>query len=210
MPALPDNPTLQFLILHGYWFAVPIMIIEGPIITIVMSFFASFGYFNPFAIFVLSVLSDAVSDSFFYVLGYFGGEPLISRFGKYFKLTPQVLVKVEKFFERHGGKTVFFAKVTTGLVAPVIITAGFIKMNLRKFYYFDFLGGIIWSGGLVALGYYFGRQFKGDFRNIALVFRSTGIIFFCLLLLFFIYRFYLHKIVERRFKLFGDNPEKQE
>jgi membrane protein DedA with SNARE-associated domain len=199
---LPDNPTLQFLVLHGYWFAVPVMIVEGPIATIVMAFFASFGFFNPFVVLACSFFSDTISDTVYYAIGYFHGPRFAGRFGRLFKLTPKTLASVERFYRNHGGKSVFLAKILTGVVPPVFIVAGWSKMNLKKFYGFSSLGGVLWSSGLVALGYYFGRQVNGRFDRLGETFGVTGSIIFSLLVLFVIYKLYFSKILRKRLQLF--------
>jgi len=198
---LPDNTFLQFLIIYGYWFAVPIMIIEGPIATIVMSFFASFGYFNPFVVLTFSFFADMISDTVFYAIGRINGDGFVRRFGKYFKLSERTFLYLQDFFGKHGGKSIFLAKILFGIVPPVFITAGYSRMNLKKFYFFSSLGGILWSSSMVALGYFFGFQFAGEFGNIGELFTNAGLVMVGLLALFIVYRFYLHKIVASKFKL---------
>lgn len=198
---LPDHSTLQFLITHGYWIAIPVMIVEGPIATMVMSFFASFGYFNPIVVFICSFLADMVSDTAFYMIGRFGGEKFVGHFGKYFKLSPKTFEIVRNFYEHHGGKSIFLAKILVGVVPPVFIVAGYSRMKLKKFYTFAALGGLIWSSVLVSLGYFFGSQFEGEFVNIGKFLTSAGLVMVALLALFIVYRFYLHTIIERKLKL---------
>lgn len=203
---LPANALAQFLILHGYWFAVPIMIVEGPVVTVAMGFFASFGYFNPFVVFLLGFFSDLISDTAFYLLGFLNGQKVINRFGRLLRFNDRTAESVKQFYDRHGGKSVFIAKILTGIVPPVFIVAGYSRMNLKKFYSFAAAGGVIWSGGLVALGYFFGSQFEGHFSNIGRIFGITGIVLLGVLILFFVYRFYLHKLIERRLKIFFNGP----
>lgn len=207
---LPDNSLLQFLIQNGYWFAVPIMIVEGPIATVIMAFFASFGYFNPFVVLFFGFLSDMISDSVFYAIGYYNGNWVVRKFGKYFKLSEKTFDAVNHFYKHHGGKSVFLAKIMSGVVPPIFIVAGYSRMSLRRFYLFAAMGGIIWSSLMVSLGYFFGSQFEGQFENVASLLTRTGVIMVSLLAFFVVYRFYLHKILERRFKfVFNNNREKQ-
>src|SRR3989344_3788109 len=198
---LPEHSTLQFLITNGYWIAVPIMIVEGPIATMVMAFFASFGYFNPIVVFIFSFLADMVSDFAFYAIGRFSGEGFVSRFGKYFKLSPRMFEVVQSFYERHGGKSIFLAKILVGVVPPVFIVAGYSRMKLKRFAAFAAIGGIIWSARLVCLGYFFGTQFSGEFRNIAELLTGAGLVMLIILAVFIVYRFYIHKLIERKLKL---------
>ena len=202
---LPENSILQFLILNGYWFAVPIMIVEGPIATIVLAFFASFGYFNPFVVLAVGFTADMISDGVFYAIGYYNGNWVIKRFGKYFKLNEKTFEVVRRFYDKHGGKSVFFAKILSGVVPPIFIVAGYSRMQLRRFYKFAAMGGIIWSSGLVTLGYFFGSQFQGSFGNVARLLTRTGLISVAILALVVVYKFYLHKLLERKLKLVFSN-----
>lgn len=206
---LPDNSFLQFLIHYGYWIAVPVMIVEGPIATIVMSFFASFGYFNPLVVLTFSFLADLTSDSVFYAIGRYNGDWFVRRFGKYLKLSEKTFGAVQGFYDRHGGKSIFLAKILSGLVPPVFIVAGYSRMKLKKFYGSAALGGLLWSTGLVALGYFFGARLQGDFANIGELFTEAGLAMFGLLALFFVYRYYLHTIIERKLKIILTNGNKQ-
>jgi len=207
---LPDNSALQFLITNGYWIAVPVMIVEGPIATMVMAFFASFGYFNPFVVFMFSFLADMVSDGVFYLIGRAGGGSFVRHFGKFFKLSPRMFEAVRNFYEKHGGKSIFLAKILVGVVPPIFIVAGYSRMNIKRFYTFAALGGIIWSGVLVSLGYFFGSQFAGEFGNISELMTGIGLVMVGLLALFIVYRFYLHNIIEKRLKIFLKNGRQNE
>ena len=132
------------------------MIIEGPVITIIASMLAKLGAFNIFIVFVLSVLGDMIGDVIFYSLGYKFGMTFVRKVGKYVGITEKLILRIEKYFEKHGGKTIFTVKATTGLCWATFTAAGIVKMDLRKFLKYSFLGGLAWSGFLVVLGYFYG------------------------------------------------------
>lgn len=202
---LPDNSILQFLIQNGYWIAVPIMIIEGPVATIVMAFFASFGYFNPFVVLFFSFISDLISDSLFYAIGHYNGSWFTRKFGKYFRLNENTYKVVQTFFDKHGGKSIFFAKILSGVVPPVFIVAGFSHLSLKKFYTFASLGGILWSSAMVSLGYFFGLRLEGDISNVTRLITGTGLVLVFVFAFLILYKFYLHRILERKWKLVFSN-----
>lgn len=201
---ISQHHNLQFLIQYGFWLAIPLMIIEGPITTILMAFFASFGYFNIYAVFAAGFFADLISDSVYYAIGHFSGPHFIDRFGKYFKLSKRTLPAVKKFYHEHGAKSVFFAKILTGVVPPIFIIAGYSKMNLKKFYKYAALGGLIWTAAMVALGYFFGEQLEKNIDNLQMLFQRTGIILISLIILVFIYKFYVHRLIEKHLKILLD------
>jgi membrane-associated protein len=67
---------------------------------------------------------------------------------------------MERYFENHGGKTIFAVKSTTGLCWATFVAAGIVKMNFKKFVQYSFLGGIVWSSFLVAMGYFYGYLWR--------------------------------------------------
>ncbi|EKE15520.1 MAG: hypothetical protein ACD_11C00146G0007 [uncultured bacterium] len=154
------HQIFEFLRQYGYWGMLPLMIIEGPVITIVSAMLASLGAFNWFVVFLLSMAGDVIGDVILYGLGYKYGMGFVRGFGKYMGITESLVLKMEKYFENHGGKTIFAVKSTTGLCWATFTAAGIAKMNFGKFVKYSILGGIVWSGFLVAMGYFYGYLWK--------------------------------------------------
>jgi membrane protein DedA with SNARE-associated domain len=146
----------QFLSQYGYIILLPLMIIEGPIVTLIAAFMASMRIFDIRIILILSILGDMIGDLLYYSIGHKWGMKFVEHIGKYIGITRKLVSRMEKFFALHGGKTVFIAKATTGLCGVTFVTAGIVKMPLKKFITFSFSGGILWSSFLVAMGYFFG------------------------------------------------------
>ncbi len=157
---LADPQVLFYIKTFGYPTLFLIMIIEGPIITVIGAFLASLGFFNIGIIFFLSLLGDIVGDIILYALGYFGGAQLLSRAEKWLRINLVTMDKLRHFFTLHGQKTIFYVKSTTGLCWITFILAGTLKMNFQKFLRASFLGGIVWSGFLVLSGFFFGYAFE--------------------------------------------------
>ena len=133
-----------------------LMIIEGPIVTMTAAFLASLGIFNWFFVFAFSILGDMLGDVLLYLIGYFGGQPIAQKVIKFLKVKSSTVNNIENKFLKNGAQIIFYVKTTTGLSWVTFILAGTIKMPFKKFLLFSFLGGIIWSGMLVGLGYFFG------------------------------------------------------
>lgn len=168
----------QFLSHYGYAIMLPLMIIEGPIVTIIASMLASLGAFNIFVVLILSIIGDMGGDIILYGLGYKFGMGFVRRVGKYMGITESLVLKMEKYFERHGGKTIFAVKSTTGLCWATFTAAGIVKMDFKKFVKYSFLGGIIWSGFLVVMGYFYGylwREIQVYIKWIGWVIFATAI-----------------------------------
>jgi len=161
---LAGQQIFDFLSHYGYWIMLPLMIIEGPVITIIAAMLAKLGAFNIFLVFVFSVLGDMIGDVILYGLGYKFGMTFVRRVGKYMGITEKLVLKMEKYFEKHGGKTIFTVKATTGLCWATFTAAGIVKMDFKKFVKYSFVGGVAWSGFLIALGYFYGYMWF-ELRN---------------------------------------------
>ncbi|HPN96500.1 MAG TPA: DedA family protein [Candidatus Moranbacteria bacterium] len=156
---LTDPQLLNTIKSIGYPTMLILMIVEGPIATIIASFLSSFGFFNVLTVFILSVFGDITGDIILYFFGFWGGSKTLKKAEKILKIKPRIVTRLEKLFHRHGGKTIFAVKSTTGLCWITFIAAGTFKMSFKKFLQASFWGGIVWSSFLVFMGYFFGYAF---------------------------------------------------
>lgn len=149
-----------FLQHYGYFIMLPLMIIEGPVATIIAAMLASLGAFNVFVVWLFSILGDVIGDVVLYSLGYRYGLGFVRRVGRYIGITEKLVTRMEKYFARHGGKTIFAVKSTTGLCWATWVAAGIVRMDFKKFVKYSILGGIVWSSFLVAMGYFYGYLWR--------------------------------------------------
>jgi membrane protein DedA with SNARE-associated domain len=150
----------EFLRHYGYWAMLPLMIIEGPVATIIAAMLASLGAFSWPVVLLFSILGDVIGDILLYGAGYKWGMGFVRGFGKYMGITEAVVLRMEKYFQKHGGKTIFAVKSTTGLCWATFAAAGIVKMDFKKFLKNSILGGLVWSGFLVAMGYFYGYLWR--------------------------------------------------
>jgi membrane-associated protein len=61
------------------------------------------------------------------------------------------------FYERYGGITVVAARFMPFLRTFAPFVAGVARMTRARFLFFDMLGGALWVGGIVTIGYFFGN-----------------------------------------------------
>ncbi len=177
----------EFLRNYGYFVMLPLMIVEGPVVTIIAAMLASLGAFNVFAVLILSIVGDMAGDIILYGLGYRYGLGFVRRAGKYIGITETLVARMEKYFARHGGKTIFAVKSTTGLCWAAFTAAGIVKMDFKKFVKYSFLGGIVWSGFLVAMGYFYGylwREIKQYLESIGWIISGLAIVTFAAITLY--------------------------
>lgn len=61
------------------------------------------------------------------------------------------------FYERYGGITIIAARFMPFVRTFAPFVAGVANMTHRKFTFFDVTGGVLWVGGIVTVGYFFGN-----------------------------------------------------
>lgn len=93
-----------------------------------------------------------------YAIGYYGGRPLLERWGRYLAITEADLVRTERFFERHGGKAAFFGRMVPVVRSLVSFAAGVARMRLVPFTVYTFFGSLPWTFLLVLAGMQLGAN----------------------------------------------------
>ena len=100
-----------------------------------------------------------------YTLGLrIGGERLrrlIKRFERFGLLFTSDVDKASEVFERHGGKAVLIEHLVPGVGALISVPAGLKRMPIRwRFLGYTALGGTLWTGALVGLGWALGSRWR--------------------------------------------------
>jgi membrane-associated protein len=67
------------------------------------------------------------------------------------------LEKTHLFFDKHGGKTIIFARFLPIIRTFAPFVAGIGTMNYRSFVMFSAIGSVAWIGSLTIAGYFFGN-----------------------------------------------------
>ena len=116
-------------------------------------------------LFVAAVLGDTVN----YHIGKFLGPPAFS--GKYRFLKQAHLEKTQKFFAKHGGKAIIYARFVPIVRTFAPFVAGVGTMNYARFLAFNVIGAFVWVVGLVGAGALLGEIpiIKDNFSNVILV-----------------------------------------
>src|SRR5687768_8448442 len=98
-------------------------------------------------------LAAAGGDLVSFLLGRRLGRPFLERHGPRMRLGPERLARVERFYERHGGKAVLLGRFT-GLVRAVSpFVAGASGLALRRFVLWSAAGALLWATTFTLVGY---------------------------------------------------------
>jgi membrane-associated protein len=60
------------------------------------------------------------------------------------------------FFERNGTKTIVLARFVPVVRTFATVMAGASRMDFRRYALFSLIGGVLWAGGITALGHWLG------------------------------------------------------
>ena len=103
---------------------------------------------------IFGVLGAIIGNQIGYSVGHKGGRPFVLKWGRYVKLTPERLERVERFFLRHGGKAVFAGRFFSVSRMLGALIAGISRMRWGTFFLYSVLGGMVWVAAVVLLGYF--------------------------------------------------------
>jgi membrane protein DedA with SNARE-associated domain len=93
-----------------------------------------------------------------YYLGMYGGRPLIEKYGKYILISRHDLDMADRWFERHGEATVFFARLLPVIRTFIAFPAGVSRMEMKRFILYTFAGSLPWCLGLAYIGMVMGEK----------------------------------------------------
>ncbi len=100
---------------------------------------------------VVSILGDQSG----YLLGYRTGPKIFSRpDSRFFK--QEYVRRTQAFYEKHGGKTLIYAKFVPIVRTFAPFMAGVGKMDYPRFLSFNIFGGVGWVMSATLAGYYLG------------------------------------------------------
>jgi len=106
-----------------------------------------------------SALAGSLVGAFInYYLAISLGRRFLLRYGKYFFISPESLLKMEEYFKSHGHISTFTGRLIPGIRQLISIPAGLAKMNIVEFSIFTTLGAGIWALILTLLGYFIGEN----------------------------------------------------
>lgn len=97
-----------------------------------------------------------IGSTAIYIISAKLGRVALLRYLKYAKISDEKLAKIEKWFEKHGDKAVFFGRMVPVLREMISIPAGLFGMRISKFILYTLSGSCIWGVSLTLVGYYFG------------------------------------------------------
>ncbi|PIR69317.1 MAG: hypothetical protein COU47_03805 [Candidatus Niyogibacteria bacterium CG10_big_fil_rev_8_21_14_0_10_46_36] len=147
-------------------------------------FLVSRGDFNFILVVAAGTAGNLVGSLVLYWIAYYGGRPVISRYGRYVLLSEEHLASAERWFFRYGSFAAFFGRMLPVVRTYISFPIGLGKMNIWKFSIYTTIGSLLWSLLLTWIGFALGerwesiRTYTHQFDIAIVVVLILGIIYF--------------------------------
>ncbi len=130
--------------------------LPGDSLLFTAGFLASQNLISIFWLLILCFIAAVLGDSFGYYFGRKTGPKIFSKEDSFF-FRKQHIDRAKMFYEKHGKKTIVFARFIPIVRTFVPIIAGVGEMEYKTFLKFNLLGGLVWTWSMIGLGYILGN-----------------------------------------------------
>ena len=141
----------------GFWTYIILgllVLVEGPIATLLGAAAASAGLMRAWGVFLAAAIGNLTADTLWYTLGYLGKTKWISQFGQRFGVRESLVKHLEQHMIQHATRVLFLAKLTLSFVIPSLIAAGLLRIPWKRWFPTLIVAETLWTGSLVLIGFY--------------------------------------------------------
>ncbi|MEI8249154.1 MAG: VTT domain-containing protein [Candidatus Taylorbacteria bacterium] len=128
-------------------------------------FLATFGHVSLSILLIGTFIAAVLGDSVGYAFGKRVGPALFTRQDSVL-FNKEHIARAQHFYEKYGKKTIIFARFVPIVRTFAPIVAGIGNMKYRTFITYNIIGGIIWTSGMLLMGYLFGSIIPNPDRYI--------------------------------------------
>lgn len=121
---------------------------------------------------VVGAAGEVAGGIIAYYVGFFGGRPLVSRYGKFVFITDAELDKAQTWFARYGSWVVLVMRLLPAIRSFIALPAGVVRMSFWKFAFYSAIGSAAWCVMLALVGHALGQHWNtvsGDIRRYDLL-----------------------------------------
>jgi membrane protein DedA with SNARE-associated domain len=195
---------LLFLLVAAESTGIPL---PGETALITAGVLASSGRFNIVEVIAVAAAGAIVGDSTGYWIARTGGRKALARIPIARDALPKLLPRGERFFDRHGPKTVLIGRFVAGLRVTVAWLAGISHMPWGQFVLYNAIGGILWATTIGLVAYYFGNAVINAVETYGLI--AVGVIAVLAILGFFGHRWLRRRMEKREVEIENSRRESE-
>ena len=107
---------------------------------------------------VVSCVATILGSSALFAVMRQGGRPFLLKYGRYIRLSPQRIARVERWLVQHGLVAIVLGRLIPGLRIVTTVVAGLSSMSYRSFLVATSIAAVIWSLAYFWVGVLFGRN----------------------------------------------------
>jgi membrane protein DedA with SNARE-associated domain len=151
----------------GYFGIAGLMALESSAVPlpseVIMPFagyLVSTGTFTLLGITLAGAIGSAVGSAVLYGIGYYGGRPLLEKYGRYILIRHKDIDRADHFFQKYGNASNFIGRILPVVRTFISFPAGVAKVNFKKFIFYSFIGSFIWSLFLGYIGLKLGQNWE--------------------------------------------------
>lgn len=146
---------ILFLIIFVETGLVFVPFLPGDSLLFAAGAFAALGSLNIWLVIGLMMVAAVLGDTVNYWIGHFFGEALIKN--KHVPINKEHIEETQKFFDKHGGKTIIMARFVPIVRTFAPFVAGIGKMHYGQFISYNMIGGVAWVLIASLAGFFFGN-----------------------------------------------------
>ncbi len=116
---------------------------------------AALSSLNIVTLLIVLTVAAILGDTLNYWIGHYLGDYIVNR--SRIPINKDHIEKTEKFYAKHGGKTIILARFIPLMRTFAPFVAGVGSMDYAKFLTYNVVGGVLWVFLFTLLGYFFGN-----------------------------------------------------
>lgn len=156
---------IEYMGYFGYGFLFLIIFFEsfpltfflpGDSLLFTAGFLASRGYFNLALLVTILFIASVLGYFFSYIMGEKIRDFILKSNDKYW-FKKKHIEYTNNFYKKYGDRTLIIGRFIPIVRSFSPTLAGTVDMNYKKFIRDTLIGGILWTGGVTSIGFYFGN-----------------------------------------------------
>ncbi|MCA9974080.1 MAG: VTT domain-containing protein [Anaerolineales bacterium] len=153
-----------------------LIVLQGPLATLLGGAAASAGLLRPFWVLVAGMGGNLTADVFWYSIGRAGKLHWLRRVAGRLGLGQARLDQLLAGMREHSRKLLLLAKLSAGFAVPALVAAGLARVPWRRWFPVVFLGETLWTGTLLLIGYYATEAIKRVEMGLHYVALAVGLL----------------------------------